>query len=368
MFYIDPQSYSNLAMYDYELLSRMQRQDIVYCCSRKYDYREMPHVEMRPLFRYNDYRHPLLKALSYTLSMLQILWLCWMRRPRVIHVQWIRLWAVDMFVYRLIRRTTGCRIVYTAHNSLPHNAAPADRDHYLQLYRMVDHIIVHTATSRQTLMQQFGIDGSKLTVAPHGCLQPDTTQAETDACREQLLTDYPRLQHGVIFALLGVQSPYKGTDLLLRAWTESSLANNPDVTLLVAGKQTPLYQGPTTDNMVLINRRLDNCEFHTLLLMTDVLVMPYRAIDQSGLLLSAVATRTPFAVTPIGELTAPLTVGNVGWTIDNPDATSIARLLEQIAAHPETIQQRKNNTDWAQVQQLYSWDTSAQITNDIYGE
>ena len=150
-------------------------------------------------------------------------------------------------------------------------------------------------------------------------------------------------------------------------WNNSSLANIPGIALLVAGHHQHPYKGPLADNVVLLDRHLSNVEFHTMLKLTNVLVLPYRAIDQSGLLLSAIAERIPFAVTSVGELTAPLEYGNVGWKIGQPNAENIASLLESLAAHPDMIQQCKNTNDWSCVQQLYSWVHSAQITNSVYG-
>lgn len=86
--YIDPQSYGNLAAYDYNLLTNTQK-DILYIHSQKYDYKAM-NLPGKPWFKYNKLHSSLAKVLSYALTYAKIfcLIMCW--RPRIIHVQWFK--------------------------------------------------------------------------------------------------------------------------------------------------------------------------------------------------------------------------------------------------------------------------------------
>src|SRR5262249_35875079 len=44
------------------------------------------------------------------------------RRPRVVHVQWLARPVAEARLLRALRRVFGFRLVYTAHNVLPHEA------------------------------------------------------------------------------------------------------------------------------------------------------------------------------------------------------------------------------------------------------
>ena len=62
LLYIDPQSAYNLAQYDYSLLSNMDV-EITYCCSVRYDAKEIANAHYRCVFSYVKYKWRVLKRL-----------------------------------------------------------------------------------------------------------------------------------------------------------------------------------------------------------------------------------------------------------------------------------------------------------------
>lgn len=129
IYYVDPQSYQNLAVYDHSLLSNMAGADITYYANVRYDHLPLPNVKMRKVFSYSGCSNPLAKILSYTRSMVGILLDARRERPTVIHIQWIRFWPLD-FLLVFLMHLLGIKVIHTAHNVLPHTRHAGDSTMY----------------------------------------------------------------------------------------------------------------------------------------------------------------------------------------------------------------------------------------------
>ncbi len=367
VFYIDPQSRNNLAMYDYELLSRIDGEDITFWGSRQYNYKDIPDVRHRLLFTYEVHDNFILKVASYIKTMLHLFFSALFARPNVIHIQWVRIIQLDRICYRLLKSLISVKLVYTVHNVLPHVVRSGDKENYAKLYTMCDTLIVHTEKTKQELVRDFFIPAEKITVAPHGplCFNEDASLVKKQM--NSFYNDFS-LKDKVVFSLLGFQSTYKGSDLLIEAWKQIPPSERKNAVLIVAGKfQDVMVPKEAIQSLICIPRKLSNIEFNALLKLTSVLVFPYRRIEQSGVLLTAISEHIPYCATNIGELTSPLKKADIGWIIEEPTVKCVKASLCAIMAHPEQVEQKKRNLEgWKEVYAMYDWEYSASITKKIY--
>ena len=103
--------------------------------------------------------------------------------------------------------------------------------------------------------------------------------------------------------------------------------------------------------------------------MTSLMVMPYRRIDQSGLLLTIIEENIPYCATDVGELSKPLEIGDIGWRINDITKSNVQSTLEEIFRNPSALDYKKNQSiTWKRIKELYSWDYAAKVTSDIYNE
>lgn len=368
--YIDPMSASNLALYDYNLLSRLDA-DIVYCCSIHYDNQVIPSIRYEHIFRYNHKRNPITKFLSYGMSMIKLITIIKETRPDVVHVQWWKSWLIDYPALLLYKRYAS-KVVYTAHNVLPHNTkGRAIEIKCRKYYRHVDKIIVHAEKTKIELMDQFGIKERKIAVVPHGILEFKFNKATIDEMEEKLAQRY-KLDGKLVFSALGRQSYYKGTDIIIRAWLSSKqLCNSDDVVLLIVGKGNVAKElvPSTVRNIIYEDSFVTPEEFEAYLRLSDVLLLPYRKISQSGVMLTAISRHIPFVVTDVGGLAEPLTVEKVGWSIKRPDVHELQYMMEFLYRHPSEIDAvKKDKKAWGCVSAIYGWDNAAKLTMECYNE
>lgn len=368
IYFIDPQSYNNLGMYDYEILSRIKNDNVYFIANQKYDYLNIPNVKICKWFKYGKYNTNFTKAISYILSLLRILILIIHKRPQVIHIQWVRIPIIDFYYYKIIKHLFGVSLVYTVHNVLPHKIKKSHYKQYGALYKLCDILLVHTEKSKNDLCSQFNISQSIVIVVPHGPLEYHFSDKQISETKHQIENAY-NLKDKIVFGCLGTQSKYKGSDLVLDAWcSEESIRNNKSVVLLLAGKiSSDITINNIPANVVCIDRRISDLEFASVLNLVDVIVLPYRRIEQSGVLLTAISHHIPYCATNVGELTFPFSIADVGWIIKEPKVSHIKETILRIINNSTEIIEKKNNVNgWKKVCDKYDWSKNAQITQDIY--
>ena len=377
VFYIDPQSYNNLSVYDASLLSHVHGFNMVYYHNVLYQCDRVKGVDYRGVFRYRRDFTALRKVLSYGWSLFRIAFDAVRLRPQVVHIQWFRLWAVDSLLV-LFLRLLGAKIVHTAHNVQPHDATPADGRHYRWFYRHCDTIIVHTERSLGELRAFLNLppDGqgcsglpSRLCVIPHGMLPLPVDEADVAQRVAELERQY-QTQGRVVFTCMGMQNYYKGCDLVCQAWaSRPELHDGGRCLLFMVGEVqnadlSPLMECP---GVHIVDRMVSDLDFAAFMSLSSVTLLPYRRISQSGVLFTALQLGVPVLVSDVGGLTDPLRYGAVGWSIGEPSVQSLSDAMVYFAEHPTELSNcRKNQEAFAAVRSAFSWELIGEKTSQLY--
>jgi len=85
------------------------------------------------------------------------------RAADVVHFQWLSVQQLDG---HLLPR--GKPLVLTAHDVLPREPRPGQREAQRRLYERFDAIVAHSAHGRSRLIEELGVDGERVHVIPHG--------------------------------------------------------------------------------------------------------------------------------------------------------------------------------------------------------
>lgn len=367
VFYIDPQSYNNLSVYDSSLLLNIEADEIFYFHNVKYQCEYIDNVTYRGVFSYSD-KTSVFKALSYVMSILRIVLSAFVHRPDIIHIQWFRLYCVDRLMVDVFR-LLGAKVVHTAHNIIPHNPSPSDRNHFHWFYCHSDAIIVHTLRSKEELLREFHIEEDRVHVIPHGIL-PSTVNTSDVEVRMKELQSRLHTDGCLVFSSMGFQNYYKGIDIISEVWrTTPLLRDNPQCMLLIVGKVEAarlddLYDIP---NIHIVNEMVSDLDFDAYLGITSVALLPYRKISQSGVLLTALHRNIPVLVSDVGGLTEPLRHAQVGWNIGQPSVESLRKTMVSLIENPDKVLSMRNDTQaFEKVKALYSWDKIGAMTSELY--
>lgn len=366
--FVDPQSYRNLSMYDYSLLKGMKEHKIIYCCNKQYDGPLLENVEFHPIFSYRQDMNPLAKIISYFCSLITLVSILKTEKPDVLHIQWWKQWDLD-YLFLSIYKRYAKQLVFTAHNLVPHDSGDSMKIKCMKYYHKVDKIIVHDKNSKKELIKDFHIVADKIAVIAHGILDFSVDEEDVKTIMDEVAAKYS-LKDKLVFATMGGQSAYKGTDLICEAFLSSeALKNNNDVFLIIAGVgniATPdRFEG--CNNVWIANYSLTDSEFQAIMRLADVMLLPYRKISQSGVLLTTIQNQTPFAVTPIGGLADPLDIAPVGWIVSSPTIERVRECMEKLAGDiPQTKAVKSNQQNWDLVKEKYNWDKISIQTEKFY--
>ena len=252
--------------------------------------------------------------------------------PDVVHVQFLPMLTtrlpLDLWFVQACRRR-GVKIVLTVHDLMPHDTGEAHKAKFAELYAMVDAVICHSDTIRARLAAEFNVPETRVSVIPHGPFFYDLPPAGSD----DVLREF-ELEPGNLMVLWqGIIFPYKGIDLLLKAWRQVELTT--DAWLVIAGtgasellEQTRVQVAELGLKRVKLHFRfISTEELVALYRAADVVVYPYRAITTSGALATGLALGKTIVATDLPVFRELLTDGENARLVPPMDTRTLAEAL-----------------------------------------
>lgn len=364
---IDPSGYSR--PYDHELARALcQRGHRVTLYTSAFVHGAPPAPEgyaVKPLF----YRHTnrlggparlrqAAKAAEHLLGLAALRRLLTADPPDVVHVQWSVLRPAERPFYRALERR-GLPVVFTAHDPLPNVGGGARRRSFAATARAFRRVIVHTEWGRRVLVEQCGVPPARVRVIPHG---------ELGYLRDAPAADPPGDASGPTALLPGLIRPYKGADLLLAAWPRVRELV-PDARLVIAGRpMLDLAQLHTSQPGVqLIPRFVADGELAALLRRADVVALPYRSIDSSGVVFAALALGSALVLSDVGGFRELHAQHGVGELVAAADVPALAEAVAAVLADPAR-RDRLREASRRAAAGPFSWDSIAAATEAVYLE
>jgi glycosyltransferase involved in cell wall biosynthesis len=280
------------------------------------------------------------------------------RRPDVVHVQWSVLRPPERRFYGRLQRA-GLPVVFTAHDPLPNVGGAARRRSVAATARAFRRVIVHSEWGRRALIERCGVRPERVRVIPHGVLEH---------LREVMPAPWAELGPGPLVVLPGLIRPYKGVDLLLAAWP-AVRARVPDARLVIAGR--PLMDvgrlAAGRPGVTLHPRFLDDGELAGLLLRADVVVLPYRSIDNSGIVFAALAMGAALVLSDVGGFRELHDRHGVGELVPAADPARLADAVAGVLADPER-RDRLRAASARAADGPFGWAAIAEATEAVYRE
>lgn len=285
----------------------------------------------------------------------------------VVHFQWLAVQYLDGLLLPANRSAAGARrpLVLTAHDILPREAWPGQRAAQRRLYDRFDAIVVHTEYGRRRLTGELGVDGRRVHVIPHGAFTHlvdevggDTGEVGEGAVAE---TSAPFTTDKPVVLFFGLLRPYKGVELLLEAWRGID-----DAELWIVGAPRMDVSGLATDapGVRLVPRFVSDGELRRYFHRADVVVLPYREIDQSGVLFTALAFGKPMLLSDVGGFPEIAATG-AGRTFPAGDAAALHGSLRELLDDPQALANMAAAAR-AAAAGPYAWKGIARRTLELY--
>jgi glycosyltransferase involved in cell wall biosynthesis len=303
------------------------------------------------------------KGVSHLASMARLLRALRRARPDVIHVQWLLFPAADRFFLAALRKIAP--LVLTVHDTNPFNANPAARVQALgaiAIMRAFDRLIVHTAQGAERLAAH-GVAQARVSVIAHGLLHRPEPAPPPPA------TDGPRLA----FLQFGLVKPYKGVDVLIRAVAQLAPAQRARCAIAVVGRPE-MDVGPlealarelgVADAIRFDFRFVPDDELARLMREAAVLLFPYREIEASGVLMSALAWGRPVVASRIGLFAEIIADGRHGLLVPPDDPAALAAALARLVEDPALVARMAREVGTLAAT-IPSWSEIAARTLEVY--
>ena len=240
-------------------------------------------------------------------------------RADVVHLQWLSLPTVDRLLL------PGRPRVFTVHYPLPSGAGARSRQRLV--LGAMDALIAHTEHGAQSLLE-LGLEPGRVHRIPHGVFehlkhQPDERPLPAELARAE----------GPVILFFGLLRPYKGIDILLRAFRDLEGAQ----LWIVGAPRMPLdglrrLASACRGTVRFVPRFITDPEIPAYFRRADVVVLPYREIEQSGVLYTALAFGRPIVASAVGGFTEVGERNGALKLVPAGDPGSLAESLAELIA------------------------------------
>jgi glycosyltransferase involved in cell wall biosynthesis len=277
------------------------------------------------------------------------------RAADIVHFQWLPVQHVDGLLLPGRQTVTGGRrgLVLTAHDVLPREPRRGQLAAQRRLYDRFDAVVVHSEQGRARLTHELGLGGDVVHVIPHGVF---AHLADVPPQPPPFQTDRP------VVLCFGLMRPYKGIDVLLEAWHGVE-----DAELWVAGMprmDISHLRAIAPPNVRFVPRFITDSELPAYFQRADLVVLPYREIDQSGVLFTALAFGKPLLLSDLGGFPEVAATG-AARTVPAGDPAALRMALEELLGDPAALAALASRARDA-AEGRYAWDTIARQTLNLY--
>jgi glycosyltransferase involved in cell wall biosynthesis len=277
------------------------------------------------------------------------------------HYQWLPLEALDTFLISPRRPR-----LMTFHNVRRRGESRRSALVTRRLAERMDAVVVHTRDAAWLLEERLHVDPSRIHVIPHGAFDNLTRQPE----EVPLPAELARVE-GPVVLCFGMLRPYKGIDVLLEAFRELDGAAE----LWIVGR-------PLDDSVVgrlrdlartvsakvrFVTRYVTDPEIPAFFRRADLVVLPHRTVDQSGVLYIGLAFGKPMVLSAVGGFAELAEEHGAARLVPPGEPGQLATAIRELLADPAE-RARLGQRAAAAAAGPYSWDGVAARTLGLYEE
>jgi glycosyltransferase involved in cell wall biosynthesis len=263
------------------------------------------------------------------------------------HWQW--LWLEQISARLVPRRPPQ---VLTLHNVIRRGGRPTGH-----LTGAFDAVIVHTRYGAELLG-----GGGNVHVIPCGAFEHLTSQPG-----ERPLPPELAAVEGPVVLAFGVVRDYKGIDVLVEAFRDV-----PGAELWVVGRplgvsMERLRALAPAGRVRFVDRYVSDAELPAYFRRADVVALPHRSVDISGVLFTGLAFHKAMVLSDVGGFSEVVHDHGAGVLVRPDDPPALAAALNELIADPGRREELERRAA-AAAAGAYSWDQVAARTLDVYRE
>jgi glycosyltransferase involved in cell wall biosynthesis len=275
----------------------------------------------------------------------------------VVHYQWLTVPALDASLLPPLRPR-----VMTAHYVLPPQPSRRQLASARRAFGAMDAVIAHSEHGARRLREVVGLPGERVRVVHHGAFDYLTRLPE-----EKPLPPELEDAEGPVILFFGLLRPYKGLESLLEAFSQVEgaelwIVGNPRMSV------EPLHELAALSGarVRFITRFVEDAEIPAIMRRADLVVLPYRDAEHSGVLYAALAFGKPLVLSAVGGFPEVAEHGAARLVPPEDPATLAATLAEVVG--DEVARTELGEAAARAAAGAYSWDEAARLHLALYRE
>ncbi|HWM63283.1 MAG TPA: glycosyltransferase family 4 protein [Solirubrobacterales bacterium] len=275
----------------------------------------------------------------------------------VVHYQWLAVPALDALLLPPARPR-----VMTAHYVLPPRPSRRQVAAARRLFGRMDAVIAHSEEGAVRLRDEVGLPPDRVRVIHHGAFDYLTRLPQEAPLPAEL-----EGAEGPVILFFGLLRPYKGLDTLLEAFrrvegAELWIVGNPRMDVEPLRRLADAAPG----RVRFLTRFVEDAEIPAIFRRADVVVLPYRDAEHSGVLYTGLAFGKPMVLSAVGGFPEVAAAG-AARLVPPEDPRALAAALAELTSD-ETARAELGAAAQRVATGPYSWDETARQTLALYEE
>ena len=237
-------------------------------------------------------------------------------------------------------------------------------------YNLTDIVLTHNAFSKNEIIKVTSISSSNIYIIPHGNYTPFISiQNDKNNSKEKL--NLPKDKTILLF--FGMIKKVKGLEILLEAF-KKVVDTNSDIVLLIAGKpwendfaeyQKIIDRNNLSQHIILHTKFIPHEDVEHYYCASDLVVLPYKKIYQSGVLMMTLSYERPAIVSNLPPLMEVISDNENGFLFETENTKDLSDKLIQILDDKKNLEiVRKKGIEL--INTKYGWDEIGMLTKSAY--
>jgi len=344
--------HGGLDFYDFNMLNSIKMQHgydaNLYTCDETSEYESVELIYKNIYGKTNKY----LRGLNYVKGTLFALLDAKRKGAKIVHLHFVDFGFLEYYNLILAKKVFGFHAVGTVHDveSFEKYAkGDSSRHNYEKFLTLLDAVVLHTEYAKNELVKNLGsdmVDEKKIQTiyGPDFDVESlDSNFIEKNIAREHL--NLPQDRKVILF--FGQIKKVKGLDLLLKALAEV-ITKEPSALLVIAGKvwkdDYSEYENIIEEYGLVnyVDQRIGyvgNDDVPHYFNAADLVVLPYRKIYNSGVLIRSMSFGTPVLASDFGPFKEFIIPGKNGFLFKAENVESLAENLQEILIDTTLLKQ-----------------------------
>ena len=280
--------------------------------------------------------------------------------------------SILVFFNMILAKFLLARIVLTIHDVQSFSKKKKSSFYSRAIYLFADVIITHNQFSKNEMILRHPFLENKIEIIPHGNYIPFISiEKDQQMSRNKIGISSEKK----VLLFFGMIKAVKGLDVLLNAMPEI-IKYNRDVLLLVAGK-------PWRDDFSKYERLIENLNIKNHCKMeikfiphndvsvyysaSDIVILPYRKIYQSGVLMMSLCYKKPVVVSDLPSFKEIVKDKETAVFFNSEDSYSLSQAITNLVNDNELIKKIIDNA-YDLMLEKYNWTKIGKQTYDAYNK